>query len=278
MSNLRQLAMGLVAYSVSNKGWVIPSYNLPLVPGAAEGSNNFTGGPQQPMDGWGPILVRDGYVKIGTTQSEGTVFYCPETVDVEGMKDGQTASDAAKPRGWTDWPVVFTSVGGDGAPKQAVTMADKGFDKIIRVSYWINAYNPVGSQPADIAANDVHYTSSVGLGPDTARGVFLRLKRTTGIRNSTAMITLADGLYMGRQTVTRQGDANSRIGYRHPGKGKRQFAANVAFADGHCEVILGDKFPRALSGGVSDAAYEAKKVENFSGPTVYADPGKIFTK
>src|SRR5690348_2253490 len=38
MSNLRQIAQGLVMYSVANRGYVVPSYNLPAV-----GASNVTG-------------------------------------------------------------------------------------------------------------------------------------------------------------------------------------------------------------------------------------------
>jgi prepilin-type N-terminal cleavage/methylation domain-containing protein/prepilin-type processing-associated H-X9-DG protein len=259
MSNLRQISQGLVLYSIANKGYVIPSYNLPSTGAGA----NVTGGPTQPLEGWPCILDRDKFV-ASKEQHENTVFFCPDTVDVEGMKDGQTALDPGKPRGWTDWPLKFTSVGGDSAPKVAVTIPELGFNKIIRCSYWINAYNPVGSAPADISTADVHYTASVGLGPD-GKGNYIRLHKTSGIRRSSQLIVVSDGLYMGRQSVTRLGDANSRIGYRHPGIGKANGSANVGFADGHCEVIEGNKFPRA-----------GQKEENFGGPTVYASPERVF--
>lgn len=269
MSNLRQIGQALVQYSGDNHGYVIPSYNLPAV-----GTNNYTGGPSQPLEGWACILDRDGLVP-SKEQSVGTVFYCPDTFDVEGVKDGQTGTDPGKPRGWTDWPMIFTTVGGDSAPKQAITIPARGFNKIIRVSYWINAYNPVGSQPADIPSADVHYTTSVGLGPDTS-GNYCRLHRATQARRSAALVTVSDGVYMGRQSVTRLGDANSRIGYRHPGMGQANGAANVAFADGHVERVMGDKFPRAASASDSAAVAADKAAENSSGPTVYANPELIF--
>jgi prepilin-type processing-associated H-X9-DG protein len=72
------------------------------------------------------------------------------------------------------------------------------------------------------------------------------------------MVVVSDGVYMGRQKVTRLGDANSRIGYRHPGLNRRDGSANVAFADGHVEAIAGNRFPTAL--------------ENTDGRSVYANP------
>src|ERR1700689_4647793 len=49
MSNLRQIAQGLFAYSSENNGWVIPSFNLPQQTGVA---TNYVSGPNVIMDGW----------------------------------------------------------------------------------------------------------------------------------------------------------------------------------------------------------------------------------
>jgi prepilin-type processing-associated H-X9-DG protein len=207
-------------------------------------------------------------------QSTNTIFYCPKTLDVEGVKDGQTGTDPDKPKGWTDWPLKFTAPGGDSMPKVAVTIPERGLTKIIRVSYWINAYNPIGSQPQDIATADLHYTASVGLGPD-AKGACVPLHQMKA-RQPSRFIVTSDGIYMGRQAVTRMGDTNSRIGYRHPGTKPASATANVAFADGHVEPIQSDRFPRALSSGDPPDLVEEKKQENLCGPTVYTDPAKVF--
>lgn len=268
LSNLRQIGLGLVLYSDQNRGCVIPSYNLPALAGS---TTNYKGGPQQPLDGWACILDRDGLVP-SKERDTNTIFFCPDTVDVEGMKDGQTGNDPAKPRGWTDWPMVFTSVGGDSSPKVPVTIPERGFNKIIRVSYWINAYNPIGNAPVSIAASDVYYTASVGVGPDSS-GRYIQLHKTTNIRRSSSLIVLADGIYMGRQSVTRLGDTNSRIGYRHRGMNQAHGAANVAFADGHAETITGDRFPRATGGGVT---IQMAREDNLgANPTIYADPERM---
>jgi prepilin-type processing-associated H-X9-DG protein len=248
----------------------VPSYNLPWAPGAA---TNFKGGPQQPLEGWAPILDRDGVVPSPDKKTN-TTFYCPRTLNVEGMKDGQTGTDPYKPRGWTDWPLKFTGVGGDSQPKVAVTIPERGFVKTMRVSYWINGYNPIGSAPASIEAADLHYTASVGLGPDS-RGRFITLHRLTSRRPSKFVVT-ADGIYMGRQAVTRLGDINSRVGYRHPGMGRLDGLANVAFADGHVEPIPGDRFPQALNSSDAADVVARKKLENLSGFTIYSDPELAF--
>jgi prepilin-type N-terminal cleavage/methylation domain-containing protein/prepilin-type processing-associated H-X9-DG protein len=271
LSNLRQIGTGLVMYNTVNNGYIIPAFNLPPLPGS---TSNVTGGPDQPMEGWASILDREGMVQ-SPEQDTNSVFFCPDTYDVEGMKDGQTGTDPGKPRGWTDWPLKFTTVGGDSAPKIAVTMPDAGYNKIIRVSYWLNAYNPIGSAPADIAASDLHYTSSPGLGPDS-KGAYIALHRTSQIHNASELIVAADGIYMGRQSVTHLGDANSRIGYRHPGAGKLNGAANVVYADGHAGRLESSEFPRALSSSDSADVKQTKWLENSSGSTVYADRDSAF--
>jgi prepilin-type N-terminal cleavage/methylation domain-containing protein/prepilin-type processing-associated H-X9-DG protein len=268
-ANLHHVGIGLVMYNNQNKDFNVPSYNLP----ALGNGSNYTGGPDQPLDGWAPIFDRDKLVP-SAEQSMKTVFYCPRTVDVEGMKDGQTGTDPDKPRGWTDWPLRFTEVGGDSKPKEAVTIPERGFNKIIRVSYWINAYNPIGNQPDDIASSDLYYTASVGLGPDSY-GRYIQLHRMLS-RRPAMFVVVSDGIYMGRQAVTRLGDKNSRIGYRHPGLNRLDGSANVAFADGHVEPIPGDRFPRARHRSDTEEILAEKKLENLSGPTVYEDPESVF--
>ena len=111
LSQLRQVGTGLLMYTNQNKGFVVPSYNQTSL-GTGP---NITGGPNQPLDGWAPIL-------------------------------------------------------------------DRGFEKIIRVSYWLNAYNPIGNAVADLSGVDLHYASSFGFGPDS-------LGKTNGAANT----AFADG-------------------------------------------------------------------------------------
>jgi prepilin-type processing-associated H-X9-DG protein len=69
-----------------------------------------------------------------------------------------------------------------------------------------------------------------------------------------ALIVACDGMYMGRQTVTRLGEQNRRIGYRHLGRPVTanvngtnmtfdKTVTNTVFADGHAEPIHNDSFP-----------------------------------
>ncbi len=277
LSNLRQIGLGLVLYTTDNHGFIVPSYNLPPLPGS---TSNVTAGPSQPMDGWAAILDRDRDIATGQQSSTG-IFYCPDTFDIEGVKDGQTGTDPGKPRGWTDWPMIFTSVGGDSLPKQAVTIPLLGFNKIIRVSYWINAYNPIGSAPSDITVADLFYSDSVGLGPDS-NGLYLGLHKMSQVRAPSRMVVVADGVYMGRQSVDQAGMTNSRIGFRHPGPGGPNRLANAVFADGHAASINTDQFPctfakstsYAANNGPASLTLASQITANFSGNTVYADPQK----
>ena len=246
MSNLRQLGMAFVTYSTDNKGYVIPSYTM----------TGINGGADVPLEGWAPILDRDGYIG-GDRANDGSVFVCPSMLDVEGMRGGQTGTDPGKPKGWMDWPNL--RLGMDNVP---TTIPQRGFNKIIRVGYWINADNPIGG--AVVVQPDTFYTASVGYGPG-ANGLFINYTKTARFRRPSNLIVLSDGVYAGRQRDNRIGTTNSRIGYRHPNR-----SANVCFADGHADAIRGDRFPRAAGGSVTIADAQA---DNFPGtPNVYANP------
>ena len=289
MSNLRQIAIGLLEYSVQNRGCVVPAYNMPFAPGA---TTNITGGPQQPFDGWAAILVRDGFISAGGfNQPPGlssyqvdtnNVFYCPDTVDIAGVAQGQTSPtgtivDQANPRGWADWPMLFPVVGGDGGVKVDTTIPSENFNQVYRVSYWLNAYNPIGSPVTSIAQADLYYSASVGYGPDSS-GASIQVHNVFKIKRSAQLVIVADGLYMGRQSVDQIGMTNCRIGYRHTGPKGRNTAANAAFADGHVESLSGDQFPcsyaktSSYSSNKGLTTLSKQETENLTGPTVYDDP------
>jgi prepilin-type N-terminal cleavage/methylation domain-containing protein/prepilin-type processing-associated H-X9-DG protein len=274
MSNLRAIAQGMVNYTTDNKGCVIPSFNLPALPGS---TTNYTSiGAAQAMDGWPSILDRDGYVRAGNADySINTSFYCPDTYDIYGMQNGQTLVDPGKPRGYVEWPMTFAgnNGGGDSDNQSPVTIPAEGFNRIIKCSYWINAYNPIGppSSPLpNLQTADVYYTSSVGWGPDI-NGNYIRPHKTTNIRHSSRLVVVADGVYMGRQGSDQLGQNDSRIGYRHRGTRGVNTVSNVGFADGHVEAIDGWTFPQSKSASNPNAP-----AQNLSGPTVYANPEAIF--
>lgn len=247
-TNLRTVGQGLVLYNDDYQELVIPSYNM----------TGINGGPDVPLDGWAPILDRDGYMK-GHLEGRGNPFYCPATVDVEGAASGQTGSNPDNPKGWMDWP--FTRNGTANVP---VTIPERGFERIIRVGYWINADNPIGGVVS--VTPDVFYTSSVGYGPGS-NGLHLRQTRLSAFVRPYQLISIADGLYAGRQRDNQQGMNNSRIGFRHPG---RRGAANVVFGDGHVDALAGKEFPRSLGGSNNP---EDIRRENLNGrPSVYANP------
>jgi len=251
LSALRQVGIALLTYTNDHKELVIPSYNM-----------TGTDGSSSPFDGWAPILDRDGYVQASGQANKGA-FYCPETVDVEGVKTGQTGADPNNPKGWMDWPFLRT---GSAHIPQAIP--DLGFEKIMRVSYWVNAINPVGGTV--FVEQDLHYTGSVGYGPGLNDAYVKATKLSAFLRPST-LVSVADGVYVGRQRDNRIGRTNSRIGYRHPGKGGGD--ANTVFADGHAAPLHGTEFPRALDG----TNYVEVRDENIHGePTVYANPDKVF--
>lgn len=273
-SNLRQIAMGLVNYCQENGGWIVPSFNLPQQPGVA---TNYISGPGVIMDGWPCILDRDGFVRSNSTDVN-TAFYCPSTADVDGMANGQTGTNGADPRGWVQWPMEFAGpTYSDSDPQIALTWPVMGFNKIIRCSYWINAYNPIGGAVANIPQNDLYYSASYGFGPD-ANGDYIGLHRTTNIKHSSLLVVVADGVYMGRQSVDQNGMKNCRIGFRHSGPGGANTIANVGFADGHCESLTSNQFPcsyaksSSYSGNLGTTTLAQQEQINLTGPTVYGDP------
>ncbi len=251
-SNLRQLATAFVSYANDNRGAIIPSYTM----------TGTAGGADVPLEGWASILDRDGYVKGAQPDDPFSVFMCPTARDLPGVEAaGQTGSDPGAPMGWMRWPCTR-----NGGGFSVVSIPDRGFNKTLRVGYWINADNPIGS---DVNFTpDQYYTSSVGFGGAAAGGKTMKHTKLSRIRNASLTIALADGLYAGRQRDNRIGTTNSRIGYRHPGS-----TANVAFADGHVEPIDGRSFPRAAGGSVTKAM---AAMDNLGGkPTVYSDPERF---
>ncbi|MCE5328538.1 MAG: prepilin-type N-terminal cleavage/methylation domain-containing protein [Planctomycetaceae bacterium] len=245
--NLKEIGMGLGGYQRAHNDLVVPSYTM----------TGTDGGVDNPLEGWGPLLDRDGLVTTSRT-SGGNVFYCPATVDVEGMKDGQTGTDPNNSRGWMEWPNVRAA---SGTGNVATTIPDRGFNNIFRVAYWINADNPIGAVTS--VTPDMYYTASVGYGPST-NGVIIQPTSRWTFKFPTRLIAVADGLYAGKHKQNQLGQKDSRIGYRHAG------AANVLFADGHVGSIEGSKFPRAK--GAADLT--TIQAENAGVATVYADPDK----
>ncbi|MDX9910366.1 MAG: prepilin-type N-terminal cleavage/methylation domain-containing protein [Phycisphaerales bacterium] len=248
LANLRGLGQGLVTYANDNDEGVVPSYNMTGTTGS------------DPLDGWGPILDRDGHAD-GSREPRGNPYYCPETKDIAGVASGQTGTDLENPKGWLDWPFVRT-----GTSNDPVLIPEHGFNEIIRVSYWINADNPIGSVAS--VTPDVFYTGSVGYGP-SSEGLLIKQTKMRAFVRPHRLIALADGLYAGRQRNNQFGQTNSRIGYRHPGS---VYVANTAFGDGHAEPIAGNKFPRAL--GTGNDPQEVKAENAGDQPSIYANPEK----
>lgn len=249
-SQLGQLMAAFYTYAAENFDTIVPSYNI----------DGVTGGTFMPLDGWGPILDQGNFV-LGDRRMNGNPFVCPDTLDVAGVASTQTGTNPDNPRGYMEWPAVLTL-----SQNYGTTIPWRGFDKIIRVGYWINADNPIG-RPKPVFQG-IHFTGSVGYGPDPS-GRYIRLQRFAEIRRLSQLISLADGLYAGQQQSTRLGDRDLRIGYRHPGS---PASCNVAFADGHVGVIAGNAFPRRATEGMS---VEAVRDENLGpNPTVYSDPAK----
>lgn len=125
-ANLRSIGQAFETYAGDHREHVVPSYNM-------TGTNGDTA-----LDGWGPILDRDGYIP-GTQSTKGTAFVCPDTKEIAGITTGQTGTNTDNPKGWMDWPNRRT-----GSANIPELIPDEGFNKNVRVAYWINADNPIG--------------------------------------------------------------------------------------------------------------------------------------
>lgn len=251
LTNLRGIGQGLVMYQTENADRVVPSFNMPR-------TGTFSMSAGDVVDGWPAILERNGLVP-GSSGLMSNIFYCPDTVGVDGMAGGQTGYDQIKPSGYQDWPVQFVTGGGDGATKTDPNLPIAGFgnshglyEKNIRCGYYLNAYNPIGTAPSPGPSPEcAYYTHCVGFGPYTDGSL---MPVVPNISRPYALIVACDGMYMGRQSVTRLGEQNRRIGYRHPGRSVKttvngvstifsNTVTNAVFADGHVAPISNNDFP-----------------------------------
>ena len=282
ISNLRTIGQALVNYTTDNRGFIVPSFNLPR-PGGLNPDYTCVGTPQI-MDGWPSILVRDGYLKAGSVDlAQNTVFNCPDTFDIYGMQNGQTLLNPGWPRGYIEWPMWFDGANGGGDNSNQAGIADPidGYNYIIRSSYWINSYNPIGAPSSplpNLSQTDLYYTVSVNWGPDI-NGSFTSPHKTTGIKQSARLITLADGAYMGRQGSDQIGMKNCRVGYRHTGSKGANSALNAAFADGHAQTLNSADVPcsyaktSSYSSNNGTCTLAQQEAINQNGrATVYANP------
>ncbi|MBN1344697.1 MAG: prepilin-type N-terminal cleavage/methylation domain-containing protein [Phycisphaerae bacterium] len=238
--NMKNIGLGMIFYQQNNNDCVLPSYNM-------VGSGR---GPDNPLDGWCAILGRDRLLPASERGSD-TVFWCPNTKGAFGM-----SGDTIDPDGFQYWPV--SSV--DQTLQEGVTIPERGFNKIIRCSYWINANNPIGTTKPT-AENDKYYTGSVGY--TAADGTKIRPTRAGAFKRPAALIAVADGVYAGQQSATHIGENKRRIAYRHRGP-----STNVLLADGHVDSIRDGHFPHAISGKIPR---EQALAEHYP-YTLYADP------
>ncbi len=252
-SNLKGLMTAIYTYSEYHNEAIIPSYNM----------RGVSGGRSNPLDGWGPILERDGFT-AGNDSLRGNPFVCPETHDDLGLAISNRGGNKDNPLGYVDWPISISFTG-----SRATTIPKRGFDKIIRVSYWINGENLIGV-PREINQG-AYFTGSVGYGPGK-NGKVMKTNYFSKIATPGRLIALADGIFSGNQYATRLKQNGLRIGYRHAGG---EGSANVAFADGHVGAIRTNKFPRAMSPGYK---LEDIERENLGSQTIYANPNRFLEK
>ena len=239
-SHLRSIGQGLVLYNDDHAEAVIPSFNM-------EGT---AGGPGVPLDGWAPILDRDGYVR-GYRGDRGNPFHCPSTVDVDGLAAGQTGTDPDNPKGWMDWPFVRI-----GSANQALLIPGG-----LRGSSGART----GSTPTIRSAARERDTGRVL----QERGVW-RAEREVdpddvpaGVRAS-ASSSLSERCVLGPAADNQVGMTNSRSGIAIPAQGAQRGVCrrNVA--------AVGARFPQSLGG--SNTMEEIRRENLNRRPSVYANP------
>ena len=284
MANLHGIGRGLVIYEAQNDGFVVPSYNMPRT---ASGGSKSAASSGDLIDGWAAILDRAGVVPASKSPTN-NIFFCPNTLDISGMDGGQTNYDSMKPSGYQNWPIVFTSAGGDGATKSmpaslpipGFTDGNNPYEHLLRCGYWLNADNPIGNAPKAVSAGGAptapvgqYYTQSVGYGPYPDGSAMGPVKSRNFVRPQ-ALIVATDGMYMGRNSVTQLGEQHRRIGYRHLGVIARTYGykdaslnpvagsittdstvSNAVFADGHAEAIRSEEMPHASKTAENDGPY-----------------------
>ncbi len=233
-SNLRNIGLAMVLYQDMNEDCVVPSYNMK---GSDRGADN-------PLDGWCAILDRDQVIPA-TEQGSDTCFWCPNTKQQFGMSGGTILAE-----GFQYWPISSA----DQTLQTGVTIPERGFNKIIRCSYWINGNNPIGTLKPT-AENGKFFTASVGY--TAADGTQVRPTRGCAFKHPSSLIAVADGVYAGQQSATRLGEDKCRIGYRHGGP-----AANVLFADSQVKPIRSDRFPHSAGGSISAAQARAENADD----------------
>lgn len=264
LSNLRQLGIAFVLYNDSFRGFNCPSYNMIAGQTASSASD--------PLDGWACVLDFLHYTTVAENDG-GSVFTCPlESEEVA------TSTGLPIPKGSILWPSTKpNAIGAEAAiplgaaPNPVLSIPLQGYNKHLRVGYWINADNPVGrAGSATPGGPNWYYTGSPGYGP-RMDGSLMGYSKITQIRRPTATIVLADGIYAGRQGNVKIEDPQERIGYRHVSGGRP--SANVVFADGHAEPLNTDQFPIGYDVQNATPTKAAALLTNGGGqPTCYADP------
>ena len=272
-ANLRGIGQGFEVYTTMNKGYIIPSYTM---------QNDIGGTAEQfRIEGWASILHRDKLIP-GNRDNSGSVFTCPEMVDVHGVTAGQTGSNPGNPMGYMEWPASRS-----GTTLLADVIPSRGFNDILRVGYWINADNPIGNAgtinpAANWAASNSNlqvYTTSVGY---TGSNGVMQHCRTAHLKRTAGLIVLADGVYAGKHGSNFKNTKDCRVGWRHVINNST--AANVLFADGHVGSIPSDHFPlpwnattvAVISGTAPTFTAAQIKADHFQYGTFYANIDKVF--
>ena len=239
LSNQREVGVALASYEQST-GYVVPAYNFV----GGWGSNSFT-----LADGWAPILLGDNYIAADCSSNARNVFFCPDANDWNGWAGGDASLTPASGNceAWCPWPM---------ASNAGTTIPSLGLNTTLKVAYWINAANPTGTSSITYD-NDCYYTVSAGWGGagSTGANLIMRPVKAGIAKYPSKLITIADGLYAGRQATAYFTGSPRRVGFRHPGG--RNKTSNVLCADGHAANLKDGDFPAgdAVDSAVHDYTF-----------------------
>lgn len=204
LANLRSIGQAMASYQAEQRGCIVPAMYC---------------GPSYQKDNWAIILSQYGYLPVPGTANvtdgpvEGTPFYCPSGADLVNRADGPSGA-------FNNNPLSFTDVNGASAWRVWSTFTSSWYDTWYGVNGVAYQANNAGSLPGQLPGaglNDLQEPLNYPRGDD------IHPVRIAGIKNTTSVVFLFDGIFM--NLITRP----FRVNARH----NRSKFTNVLFLDGH---------------------------------------------
>lgn len=217
-ANMRAIAAAVRAYAASNGGAVVPSGITTDFDGTTFSTDT--------MPTWSVILVKDGFIGAPNTTvaktsrftvSTRNVFRCPAGADALGGTRCTPDTGDPGPQGFWRTGTVSTS---GGFPAY----------KVDCWYYWNGSLK-------EATSGDTDDVPSAVLGAAKVRGY------VDAIRHPTQTVMLADGYGFNAHN---EGNGVNQIVGRHSGEHGTQAGTNVAYYDGHVEMLQRNRDPNAV--------------------------------